>query len=126
MATFRPAFSTCCFHSSATGRLHLPVNSRFLHHRRRVTCLAAPEKNSSDPAPVDKPEASSTTTTTRQPDEVAQPQASKAPLLAKGQGTAIITGAISVLFGIGYLVLVQLLDMRGNEMLPPPPEAFGP
>jgi hypothetical protein len=49
-----------------------------------------------------------------------------APLLAKGQGTAIITGAISVIFGIAYLVLVQVLDMRGGELQPPPPEAFIP
>ncbi len=32
---------------------------------------------------------------------------------------AIITGAISLLLAIGYLVLVQLLDFRG-EMLPAP------
>lgn len=24
-----------------------------------------------------------------------------------------------------YLLLVQLLDSRGNQLLPPPPEAFG-
>jgi hypothetical protein len=32
---------------------------------------------------------------------------------------AIITGAVSVLLAIAYLILVQLLDMRG-EMLPAP------
>lgn len=32
---------------------------------------------------------------------------------------AIITGAISVLLAIAYLVIVQLLDFRG-EMLPAP------
>jgi hypothetical protein len=32
---------------------------------------------------------------------------------------AIITGAISLLLAIGYLVLVQLLDFRG-EMVPAP------
>lgn len=32
---------------------------------------------------------------------------------------AIITGAISLLLAVGYLVLVQLLDYRG-EMLPAP------
>lgn len=51
---------------------------------------------------------------------------SSAPPLLKGQGTAIVTGAISVIFGVAYLVLVQLLDMRGGELLPPPPEAFIP
>ena len=44
--------------------------------------------------------------------------------LAKGQGTAIVTGAISILFGIAYLALVQMMDMRGGELQPPPPEAF--
>jgi hypothetical protein len=44
--------------------------------------------------------------------------------LVKGQGTAIVTGAISIIFGIAYLVLVSLLDVRGGELQPPPPEAF--
>ncbi|GJP30115.1 hypothetical protein CLOM_g13347 [Closterium sp. NIES-68] len=46
--------------------------------------------------------------------------------LLKGQVTAIVTGAISLILAIGYLALVQLLDSRGLQMLPPPPEAFGP
>lgn len=45
---------------------------------------------------------------------------------AKGQRTAIITGAISIIFGVLYLALVSFLDIRGGELLPPPPEAFGP
>ena len=44
--------------------------------------------------------------------------------MVKGQGTAIVTGAISIIFGIAYLVLVSLLDVRGGELQPPPPEAF--
>ncbi len=32
---------------------------------------------------------------------------------------AVITGAIALLLGVGYLLLVQLLDFRG-EMLPAP------
>jgi hypothetical protein len=32
---------------------------------------------------------------------------------------AIITGVVSVLLAVGYLVLVQLLDFRG-EMVPAP------
>jgi hypothetical protein len=52
--------------------------------------------------------------------------ASKPLILQQGQGTAIITGAISIVFGVAYLVLVILMDWRGGEMLPPPPEAFGP
>ena len=37
---------------------------------------------------------------------------------------ALITGAISVLIGVIYLVLIILLDFRG-PILPPPSEAFG-
>lgn len=67
--------------------------------------------------------------TTPAPDaapQAAAPQAGQAPILAKGQGTAIITGVISLVFGVAYLVLTAALDMRGGQMLPPPPEAFGP
>lgn len=48
------------------------------------------------------------------------------PSVAKGQRTAIITGAISIIFGVIYLGLVSFLDMRGGELLPPPPEAYLP
>lgn len=48
----------------------------------------------------------------------------KDPMIAKGQRTAIWTGAVSVVFGIAYLILVQFLDLRGGELLPPPPEAY--
>lgn len=70
-----------------------------------------------------------TTTEQQQPQQPTpaaqqQEQQSKAPLLAPGQGTAIVTGAISIIFGIAYLVLVSILDMRGGELQPPPPEAF--
>jgi hypothetical protein len=37
----------------------------------------------------------------------------------RGKIVAIITGAISILIALVYLVLVQLLDMRG-EMVPAP------
>ncbi|KAK9908971.1 hypothetical protein WJX75_005450 [Coccomyxa subellipsoidea] len=50
---------------------------------------------------------------------------SSTPKVEKGQTTAIVTGAISIIFGVLYLLLVQLLDSRGNQLLPPPPEAFG-
>jgi hypothetical protein len=59
----------------------------------------------------------------QQPAAVPAPDA---PVLAKGQGTAIVTGAISVIFGLAYLALVYVMDMRGGEMQPPPPEAFLP
>ncbi|MBW0167826.1 MAG: hypothetical protein KXJ49_10030 [Vulcanococcus sp.] len=37
---------------------------------------------------------------------------------------AIVTGAISVLIAVAYLVLITVLDSRG-PLLPPPPEAMG-
>ncbi|QEQ00014.1 hypothetical protein RHP47_00560 [Thermosynechococcus sp. QKsg1] len=33
---------------------------------------------------------------------------------SSGKWVAIVTGVISLLLGIGYLVLVQLLDWRGD------------
>jgi len=35
---------------------------------------------------------------------------------------AIITGALAIALGVGYLLLVQLLDYRGGEFLPAPLE----
>ena len=37
----------------------------------------------------------------------------------RGKILAIVTGAISILIAIAYLVIVQLLDFRG-EMIPAP------
>ncbi|MEL6581399.1 MAG: hypothetical protein AAFQ14_16780 [Cyanobacteria bacterium J06621_12] len=37
----------------------------------------------------------------------------------KGKIVAVITGAISILIAIAYLVLVQIIDFRG-EMIPAP------
>lgn len=37
----------------------------------------------------------------------------------RGKFVAILTGAISILIAIAYLVIVQLLDFRG-EMIPAP------
>ncbi len=42
----------------------------------------------------------------------------------RGKIVAITTGIFSILIGIIYLVLITILDARG-QMLPPPPEAFG-
>ena len=39
--------------------------------------------------------------------------------MKRSQWVAILTGAFTVLLGLGYLVLVQLLDWRG-ELLPAP------
>ena len=44
---------------------------------------------------------------------------------ANGKFVAIVTGAFSILIGVIYLLLVTILDLRGAEMSPPPPEAFG-
>lgn len=38
---------------------------------------------------------------------------------------AIITGAISIILALGYLLLVQLLDFRG-EMIPAPQSQLPP
>jgi hypothetical protein len=37
--------------------------------------------------------------------------------MQRSQWLAILMGAISVILGVGYLILVQILDWRG-EMLP--------
>ncbi len=37
---------------------------------------------------------------------------------------AILTGALSILIGVAYLVLITVLDSRG-PLQPPPPEALG-
>lgn len=39
--------------------------------------------------------------------------------MQKGKIVAIVTGAISILLALAYLVLVQVLDFRG-EMVPAP------
>jgi hypothetical protein len=42
-----------------------------------------------------------------------------------GKIVAILTGAISILIAVVYLILVQILDFRG-EMLPAPIEVIFP
>ncbi|MBD2578825.1 hypothetical protein [Oscillatoria sp. FACHB-1406] len=39
--------------------------------------------------------------------------------MERGKIVAILTGVISIALALGYLILVQLLDFRG-EMLPAP------
>ena len=41
----------------------------------------------------------------------------------RGKFVAVLTGAISILIAIAYLVIVQLLDFRG-EMVPAPISQF--
>jgi hypothetical protein len=42
----------------------------------------------------------------------------------RGRWVAILTGALSILIGVVYLVLITVLDSRG-PLQPPPPEALG-
>ena len=46
------------------------------------------------------------------------------PADRRGRWVAILTGALSILIGLVYLVLITVLDARG-PMQPPPPEAMG-
>jgi len=52
------------------------------------------------------------------------PSAPTPPEQRRGRWVAIVTGAISVLVAVLYLILIAVLDSRG-PLLPPPPEAFG-
>ncbi len=45
--------------------------------------------------------------------------------LDRSKIVAILTGAIALILGIGYLTLVQLLDFRG-EMIPAPQSLVQP
>jgi len=45
--------------------------------------------------------------------------------LDRSKIVAIITGAIALILGIGYLTLVQFLDFRG-EMIPAPQSLLQP
>ncbi len=44
-------------------------------------------------------------------------------MIERSKLVAILTGAISLLLGVAYLLLVQILDWRG-EMLPAPIEGL--
>jgi hypothetical protein len=46
-------------------------------------------------------------------------------LMERGKIVAIITGAISIILALAYLLLVQLLDFRG-EMIPAPVSQLPP
>jgi hypothetical protein len=54
-----------------------------------------------------------------------QPNKSTPPTDLRPKWVAILTGAISLLLGIGYLVLVQLLDFRGDLQPAPMVEPQG-
>ncbi len=55
------------------------------------------------------------------PEPVAPPRPSND---RRGRWVAILTGALSILIGVAYLVLITVLDSRG-PLQPPPPEALG-
>lgn len=40
--------------------------------------------------------------------------------MLRSQWISVLTGAVAILLGVGYLILVQVLDWRGGEMLPAP------
>ena len=93
---------------------------------RHLPRLRAESEQKDKPGPEDVPTvppsmgpvSNETPTNSSEDDE-----ASKKGGLAPGQGTAIWTGAVSLLLGIAYIALTVALDSRG-ELLPPPPEAF--
>ena len=62
-----------------------------------------------------------------QPDRANPTPVSPAPAKPadrRGRWVAILTGALSILIGLVYLVLITVLEARG-PMQPPPPEALG-
>ncbi len=40
--------------------------------------------------------------------------------MPRSQWISVLTGVIAVILGLVYLILVQILDWRGGEMLPAP------
>jgi hypothetical protein len=71
-------------------------------------------------------EEASSTSAIKPPPPISEKRARAKAAQERGQATAIVTGAVAVLLGVGYLVLVRLLDTRGVTLIPPPPEAFVP
>ena len=99
-----------------TGPLRSPRQSC----KRTVSLVARNDAERTDVAETEEA-ASTSASSSASPSRLQTPEKED---LVKGQGTAIVTGAISIIFGIAYLVLVSLLDVRGGELQPPPPEAF--
>jgi hypothetical protein len=71
-------------------------------------------------------EEASSTSAIKPPPPISEKRARAKAAQERGQATAIVTGAVAVLLGVAYLVLVRLLDTRGVTLIPPPPEAFDP
>jgi hypothetical protein len=91
--------------------------------RTRLGAIEDDEGTVSSNDSNDTPEASSSSATRP---TVSDKRARAKAVQERGQATAVVTGAVAVLLGVAYLVLVRLLDTRGVTLIPPPPEAFDP
>eukprot|EP00890_Picochlorum_soloecismus_P005360 jgi/Picsp_1/5825/NSC_03184-R1_---NA--- len=107
---------TCRAVGRTSGYLSQP--RRIIHTRLHGSA------NDGDKEVTKKEEAASSSSSSTPPPLTGGQGERQQPGLAKGQSTAIITGAISIIFGIAYLALVQFMDLRGGELQPPPPEAY--
>lgn len=93
---------------------------------RTQPCRAEPLEGAPPAPPAPAPAPAAPKSAAPAPAPASSSSEAKAPLLREGQGTAIVTGAISAGLGIAYLVLVWVMDQRGGQLQPPPPEAFLP
>ncbi|KAG1676356.1 hypothetical protein FOA52_001151 [Chlamydomonas sp. UWO 241] len=91
-----------------------------------LQCRSQPEGSESAPAPPAKAPAAAPAAPPAAPTRPAPAPGSPddPAVLEKGQGMAVVTGGISIVFGVAYLALVYMMDSRGGQMMPPPPEAF--
>ncbi|KAG0559291.1 hypothetical protein M758_10G092600 [Ceratodon purpureus] len=108
---------------SPASRCFLPAISQARRARTRFRVSATSNGGDETKDPVTS---STSTSVTEETKSISEKRAKAEAEVKKGQTTAIVTGAISVLLGVGYLVLIQLLDTRGVILVPPPPEAFNP
>eukprot|EP00798_Chlamydomonas_sp_ICE-L_P011467 gene11467-34181_t len=89
-------------------------------------CRAAPdEEKAAAPAP-EAPKVEGAAAPDAETPKKAEPAPVPMSPMDKGDGLSLVTGAISLLCGAGYLYIVSFFNQRGVDMIPPPPEAFGP
>lgn len=116
----------CVSLSSQLSRVAAPRNAVCkvaVSRRVAVISRAGEESKESTPAPPAPPSPAAP----QSPSSTTEAgKAVKAPLIKEGDDVAIITGGISVIFGVLYLGLVYVMEGRGGTLLPPPPEAFIP
>lgn len=103
-----------------------PLRSRVSVRRISQLRKAVDSNEPTNASPESSVEAAKVASPSAAPPPPVASDANTPLILVKGQGTAIVTGAISIIFGVAYLALVAFMDSRGGEMLPPPPEAFLP